>query len=313
MSRTAVVLGAAGFIGRAFTAALFERDYEIVGIDPRGQGPVAGRIEHADRWLPDRPDLVINAMRHDEESRQLAADATALAWMVDARPARVVHCSSARVYPAVFSQLPYEALSVVPGAEPDVLPGARPVLETDAGTGQLASRMGQVRWYAERLAAQLRDRVLIPRLFSVYGPGARPESRVASLARRFARAVAEPPYSPCLMLSEHGMTRDYLHIDDVVAAVLALVDAGVHGPVNICSGQGVDELELAAALIEAYELDPERVHCSTAALAHPAVYVVGNPSVMARHYTPRIKLSDGLRALATGSRATATTQPLGTP
>ncbi len=70
------------------------------------------------------------------------------------------------------------------------------------------------------------------RIFFLYGPHERPERLVPTVIRTLLRN--EPA------LCSHGdQVRDYLHVQDVATAFVALLESQVTGPVNIASGQAV--------------------------------------------------------------------------
>jgi len=70
------------------------------------------------------------------------------------------------------------------------------------------------------------------RIFFLYGPGERP-GRLVSDAIRLLLAKQSFP------TSHGGQRRDFMHVSDVAAALAALLDSEVNGPVNIGSGTAV--------------------------------------------------------------------------
>jgi nucleoside-diphosphate-sugar epimerase len=80
------------------------------------------------------------------------------------------------------------------------------------------------------------------RLFFLYGPREQPARLVPSVigALLEGRPVAT---------SSGRQTRDFMHVDDVAAAVAALLDSAVVGPVNIASGVGVTIGEVVAEIV----------------------------------------------------------------
>ena len=82
------------------------------------------------------------------------------------------------------------------------------------------------------------------RLFFPYGPGESPGRLVASVADALlAGRLAET--------SSGLQRRDFLYVDDVAAAITALLGSAVVGPVNIASGEAVlmaDVVDRVAAL-----------------------------------------------------------------
>ena len=79
------------------------------------------------------------------------------------------------------------------------------------------------------------------RLFFMYGPGEKP-GRLVSDAMAALRANTPFPTSAGLQ------KRDFLHVGDAAAALVALLGSGVTGPVNIGSGQAVAVREILDVL-----------------------------------------------------------------
>ncbi len=75
------------------------------------------------------------------------------------------------------------------------------------------------------------------RIFFLYGPHEHPDRLVASVIRALLRG--EP--ARC---SHGNQIRDWLHVQDVAGAFVALLDSDVSGPVNIASGQPVSIKEV---------------------------------------------------------------------
>jgi len=83
------------------------------------------------------------------------------------------------------------------------------------------------------------DRTAIARLACVFdwSPGA-----PGFLSEWLQRAANEKSMS---LDSASGFVRDYIHLDDVVAALRAMTDGGVTGIVNLASGENVSNAELS--------------------------------------------------------------------
>jgi nucleoside-diphosphate-sugar epimerase len=80
------------------------------------------------------------------------------------------------------------------------------------------------------------------RIFFLYGPGEHPSRLVPSVVN----ALLDGDFARCT----HGnQVRDYLHVEDVAAAFVALLESDVRGAVNIASGRPVTlrDVVLAAA------------------------------------------------------------------
>jgi nucleoside-diphosphate-sugar epimerase len=81
------------------------------------------------------------------------------------------------------------------------------------------------------------------RLFFLYGPGEAPERLVPSIVTSLLRGEEAP-------MTGGTQRRDFLHVSDAGAALAALADSALEGPVNIASGNGVALRKLAALIAE---------------------------------------------------------------
>jgi nucleoside-diphosphate-sugar epimerase len=80
------------------------------------------------------------------------------------------------------------------------------------------------------------------RFFNVFGPGEPPERLIPRTIRTLAQAGA-------MNFDSGVIERDFMHVDDVAAAVVALYYSEVRGPVNVASGEArtVKEVVLSIA------------------------------------------------------------------
>ena len=101
--------------------------------------------------------------------------------------------------------------------------------------------------FVQAFANQYGFRPVILRLFNVYGPK---QSRAyAGVIIEFIRRVSrgEPP----IIFSDGEQTRDFIHVGDVVEAImLSLRNEGVKGVFNIGSGEGVTINYLARLILK---------------------------------------------------------------
>lgn len=81
------------------------------------------------------------------------------------------------------------------------------------------------------------------RIFSAYGPGEHPARLVASVVRNLLAGKA----APC----SHGrQVRDYLSTMDIAAALVAVLNSDLQGPVNVGSGEDVTLRDLVETTAE---------------------------------------------------------------
>ncbi len=287
-----LVTGASGFVGRQALAPLLDRGFEV---------HATGRGARAPADAPDgvawhTADLLDPAARRALVAAVGASHLLHLAWY--AEPGK---------YWAARENAPWVAATVGLVDEFAAAGGARATLagtcaEYDWTAPQPlredaplapATYYGvckdATRRVVEGLARATGISVAWGRIFFLYGPGEDERRLVASVARTLL--AGERAATGCAV-------RDFLHVDDVAGALVALADSAVDGSVNIASGEGtsvraIAESIAAAAgrpdLLDGGSLsprpgDPDELVADVRRLRDE----VG--------FTPRIALADGLAA-----------------
>lgn len=315
----ALVTGSGGFLGRHFSRELRRRRWEVTGCDPIHPdtsawealtGPGGTYVHpYRDAFAAFADDVHYDLVVHcaaaephrvaiDGKPMLLAAnlqlDAAVFEWAVRTGT-RVLYISSSAAYPVGFQagNTPYRL------QEDDADPN-RPVSSELLGVlGQWGSlqpdaNYGWTKLTGERMAAAANEADVpthVVRPFSGYGEDQSllfPFPAIVDRARRGDLTVWGPP----------GQTRDWIHVSDLVAGALAVVDAGDTRPVNLCTGVGTEMGDLARMVAEptghgGYEVryQPDK--------PTGVMYRVGDPTRMNEHYTAKVSLEEGIaRALA---------------
>lgn len=264
----ALVTGAAGFIGSHLTAGLLDAGYSVIGLDNFSSGDP----ERLDPFRPlDRFEFVEGDVTDGTLLRELLGSvdhvfhqaarvsvpesfdtlratsevnctgtATLLAAARDAGVDTAVVASSAAVYGSEVS---------CPVAEDDPLDPESPYALSKLWTEQLAL---QVDGHADLDAVALR-------YFNVFGPGQDADGEYASVVPAFVDRIAagEPP----VIYGDGHQSRDFVYVDDVVRANLAVADADVGGTVfNVARGERTTIRELAAYVSDALGADVEPIY-----------------------------------------------------
>ncbi len=298
----ALVTGAAGFLGRHFVSALLARGYDLTTVDLQPmeiswdlRGPaqlhiIGDALEHFRRDGITH-DLVVHcaaAEPHraaiDGKPMLLAAnlqlDAAMFEWAVRTGT-RVLYFSSSAAYPVALQSA-----------------AGRRLRETDIGWGQAMGRpdanYGWTKLTGELLAQNAGATGLpvhVVRPFSGYGEEQSdlfPFRAILERARRGDLTVWGP----------EGQTRDWIHVSDVVAGALAVVDNDERRPVNLCTGRPVEMGQLALAVAaQAGQPAPPVTYLEDKPTG--VMYRVGDPARMKLHYQPKVSLEEGIaRALA---------------
>jgi UDP-glucose 4-epimerase len=240
-----LVTGGAGFIGSHVVDALLATGEEPVVLDDLSTGDAAS--------LP----------RDVEVVEADVADPGVVEKISNLRPRVVIH-AAAQVSVASSMENPALDLAVNVGGTANVLAGARAAGaerfvflssgggiygETDgADEGTLPrpkSYYGAHKYLAERYVELDGIPYAIARLANVYGPRQRTDLEggvVAIFAQRLREGL------PVTINGTGQQSRDFVHVADVVEALLVMADSSLEGTWNVGTGRAVSVLELLRAL-----------------------------------------------------------------
>lgn len=213
-------------------------------------------------------------------SVNLMMDAAMFRWAQRVQPGRVVYLSSSAAYPV---DLQTDAACTVPLREDEIRLRADRIGRPDAV-------YGWTKLTGELLAEGYRSsggKVTVVRPFSGYGEDQ--SNRFPFGAFRDRALARQDPFE---VWGDGSQIRDFIHVDDVVGATLALTDRRVAGPVNICTGIDTSMGELAAMFIKMAgysarlafdESAPQGVACR-----------VGDSVLMRTVYRPTVTIEEGV-------------------
>jgi nucleoside-diphosphate-sugar epimerase len=240
MSRT-LLTGATGFIGRPVLEALTRRD-PVDAISTGSPPPVPGVTWH-------RVDLADAAAVTELLQRLRPEQLVHLAWYVEhgrfwEAPENIAWVErSLQLLRAFAAAGGGRAVMLGTCAEYDWTAASEPLRE-DTSPIAPASLYGMakdsLRRLGEGFAGPAGLQLAWGRLFFLYGPREAPGRLVASIAR-------------ALLAGEQAQTgsghqvRDFMHVEDVAAAIVALLRSTVTGPVNIASGEPIELVTSVAA------------------------------------------------------------------
>lgn len=195
--------------------------------------------------------------------------------------ARFVYASSAAVYGNV---------ELAPGERIAETAPTRPL--TPYGIDKLGSEM-----HAGAAGSLFGLRTFGLRFFNVYGPGQASDSPYSGVISRF---VAEARSGdPITVYGDGEQTRDFVHVEDVVAALVAAeVAASPAGPItNVCTGLPTSINELAATIARQFNPAPAIVRLE--ARQGDIRRSTGDPTLAGRllGWQARVTLRDGLAEL----------------
>jgi dTDP-L-rhamnose 4-epimerase len=165
--------------------------------------------------------------------------------------------------------------------------------------------------YALAWADAVGGTVTALRYHNVYGPGMPRDTPYSGVAAIFRSSLesGQPPR----VYEDGGQMRDFVHVDDVAAANVAAVEAGLDGfdAFNVCSGRPVSILDVAAALCRARSDLGNTAPVVTGQYRSGDVrHIVADPAKAARllGFRAVIDPADGLREFATAPLRGAGTQ-----
>ena len=243
-----LITGGAGFIGSHVCDALHTRGDEVYVVDDLS----CGRAER----LPDGIDLHIETVLNASRLSALVAEIEPelichFAAQVDVRgsvaypgnDAQVNVIGTVNVLEAACGVGARVLLSSTGGAiygEDAPIPSAEDVLPTPS------SPYGVAKYCAEQYVG-LYSRLFgaehaVLRFANVYGPRQGSSGEAGVISTFCAKAIQG---NPLTIYGDGKQTRDYIYVDDCVAAVMAAADYGKAGTWNIGTGTEVNVMELA--------------------------------------------------------------------
>ncbi|MDQ1300488.1 MAG: UDP-glucose 4-epimerase [Chloroflexota bacterium] len=305
-----LVTGGAGFIGSHLTDALIARGDRVRVLDDLSTGDRANLPDSVDLIVGDAADpaALDQALDGVDGCFHLAAIASVQRgveeWVATHRANLTATISifdairrSGRCVPVV-----YASSAAVYGNG-----GAAPIDES-------SDRQPLSAYGADKLGCELHARVAghvhgIPaaglRFFNVYGPRQDPRSPYSGVISIFCNRIRAG--QPVTIFGTGRQTRDFVHVADVVAALLAaMTHADATAPVfNVCTGRGTTVRTLAETIAQlcARPLEARSERARPGEIEHS----VGNPSraQAGLGFVARRNLQDGLADVLAWMNGTA--------
>lgn len=281
-----LITGGSGFVGRAFFRHPGFSAHDVVNID------IVDGLDARDffRISDDKFDLIIHLAavvggRETIENNplkvavDLSIDAEMFQWALRTRPRKVVYFSSSAAYPVEYQSW-HSPLLLREG-----------LIDLDAmcspdmtyGFAKLAGE------YQAKFLAEAGISTLVFRPFSGYGTD---QDLCYPFPAFIQRGLARQ--SPFQVWGTGAATRDFIHIQDVVSAVMTAVDAGVEGTFNLGTGEGTSFNTLAHMVMAecGYSAGIEHLPAKPTGV----MIRVASVSSMSTFYTAKISLEEGIRA-----------------
>jgi len=314
--RHALVTGGCGFVGRHVIKWLLAHDFQITVVDDLSTGTaperwpahlrvtpaqgkrVAFHIGDFRDFVREKPadyDLIVHLaavvggrdiIEKDPlmVATDLAIDATLFHWVVKDRahvPPRIIYFSSSAAYP-IAEQTPEHNRPLTE----DLIDFDRRLDLPDMTYGW-AKLTGE--FLARFAVRQYGLSVSVYRPFSGYGEDQDFTYPFTSIVRRVARRER-----PIVVWGSGNQLRDFIHIDDIIAAVFATCDrfSGAEA-LNLCSGVGTSFRQLAELTGRVIGHEAEVVN--DPAKPEGVFARVGDATRMFQYYRPLISLEEGIR------------------
>lgn len=274
-----LITGNEGFVGKYFHKRLGP-DHTITGID------IKNGIDCRDFFKKDdsQYDLVIHLAaivggRESIEGRPMAVadnfsiDSEFFQWCLKTKPKKIVYFSSSAAYPTHYQQ----------GSEAKRL---QEWMITPSAPNSPDMTYGMAKVIGEYLASFV-ENVHIFRPFSGY-------SYLQDTSYPFPMYIrrALKKSDPFEVWGPGTQTRDFIHIEDIVSAVLTAVEQGITGPINLGTGRSTSFMELAQMSMDAVGYKGEIVTRPDKPVG--CMHRVSDNTKLLSFYTPKITLEAGI-------------------
>lgn len=256
----AYILGR-GFIGKRMEVFLERAGWDVYIYDISMGMDLHGIMKN----LKDRFDLIVNCagLPGDGVSpffNKIWLDALVYTWAMETKQPRILYFSDADVYDEKSQDSDRWTSGHYMkawGSFPPMPGMAKPYMklgEDFAIDAVPCSNMGWAKKTGE-LGAQgaiaAGVKVHVVRTFSVYGSDC-PNTHIFSRIKEAASKASSP-------INDEVFWRDWVHVDDVALAALAVLQADEPGPVNICTGEATSAFDLYHKIAEILDPHDERL------------------------------------------------------
>lgn len=263
----AIVTGGAGFIGSHLVDALLDRGFEVMAIDDLSSGRrenVAPQAEFVALDIRDRRAVfeVFKAFRPDFVFHQAAQASVSVSVrepyldaevnlmgglnvLEAAREAGVQRFVFASTGGAIYGEVPEEERATEDWP-------ARP-------KSPYAADKAGFEYHLEAFWQNFQLPYTSLRYANVYGPRQNPHGEAGVVAIFSHRLLRGEPVVLFAReeVGDSGGVRDYIHVSDVVAANLLVIDRGLDGVYNVGTGEGHTTEEVLWTIAQVLEVKPE--------------------------------------------------------
>jgi nucleoside-diphosphate-sugar epimerase len=280
-----LITGGSGFIGKSFANKLKDHDLTLIdikeGIDCRDffktNTESFDLIIHCAAIVGGRKTIDGSPL---DVASNISVDIELFQWAIRTKQKRIVYFSSSAAYPTKLQthnksiKMKEEYIDFNDLDFPDMTYGWSKL------TGE----------YMSRFAKENGVIVHTFRPFSGYGPGQSLDYPFPSLIKRAINKDKE-----FVIWGDGEQVRDFIHIEDIMDAVLFSVDNDIVGPVNLGTGIPTSFTNLATQICNAVNHKPEYKYLIDKPVG--VEYRVADISNMQNFYTPKISLTEGITSM----------------
>jgi nucleoside-diphosphate-sugar epimerase len=285
-----LITGSHGFVGRAFRRALPYAQLTLVDLKNGTDCRDFFKLETKKYDLVIHLAAIVGGRQQIENEPlslavDLAIDAEFANWCMVTEQPYVVYFSSSAAYPT----------------ELQTLSKKHKLKEKDLNFKKIGApdmSYGWAKLTGEMLMSYLREigtQVLILRPFSGYGTD---QDMTYPFPSIMQRAILNS--NPFDIWGRATTTRDFIHIDDVVDAVVTMAQNNCNQTVNLCTGRPTTFLELSQIALKTLGITKMPRFNILSDKPAGVAYRVGDPTMMSDYYTPKISLEEGVHRAISG-------------
>ena len=265
---TALVTGAAGFIGSNLAEALLDRGYRVRGVDDFTTGrrsnlePLSSRVEFSFREADIRDaDAMADAVADVDSLYHQAAVASVPRSVEDPVATTDANCTGTATVLDAARRADVDTAVVASSSSVYGASEELPKVETMPATPE--SPYALSKYFTEELALQCSDFYDIDtvalRYFNIFGPRQDPEGQYAAVIPKFVSLMLEGDRP--VIFGDGEQSRDFTYVDNAVQANVLAAEGDVTGEAfNVGTGGRVTVNELVDALNETLGTDLYPIH-----------------------------------------------------